>query len=308
MTGQLAGAGYGSPQYWVDACAASRCAFRRRARRRVGWAPNCSWKWVPGAALTAAVDQSLSAERAISVPTMAKDRPEIGFAAERGRASCSPPASTRTGRRLFAGLNARRVELPTYGFARQRFWLGAGAARLRRHGHPNARLGAPAARAGARRPAPGSWWSWCASMRRRCWGIRAVDAIDADRAFGDLGFDSMTGVELRNRLTSRHRPGFVAHADLRLPDAGGAGRPPSPAAICMTRRANRTRKRFGRRCERFRCASFEEPDCWKNFYCSPACRKHPSPIQMSVTTIIDSLSPDALIAMALSSADEDDAE
>ena len=100
---------------------------------------------------------------------------------------------------IFAGVQVSRVDLPTYGFARQRFWLdGADPATV---GPVDNEVGL---------------WDRLAGLdpderhRDLVELVRAHAAvvlghfgghdIDAERAFQDLGFGSMTGVELCNRL------------------------------------------------------------------------------------------------------------
>ena len=46
-------------------------------------------------------------------------------------ASCSLPACAVDWPAVFAGSGGRRVELPTYAFQRQRFWVTPGAAGAR---------------------------------------------------------------------------------------------------------------------------------------------------------------------------------
>jgi hypothetical protein len=100
---------------------------------------------------------------------------------------------------IFAGVQANRVELPTYGFVRQRFWLSGGGPATADHVDTEVGL-----------------WDRLAGLdpderhRDLLELVRAHAAvvlghaggrdIDAERAFQDLGFGSMTGVELRNRL------------------------------------------------------------------------------------------------------------
>ena len=119
-----------------------------------------------------------------------------------------------------------------------------------------------AGRAGAR-PAEDSPAGSCAaalpaaSGTRRCWTWSATEvAAVLGHAVGrrgrprarvqGLGFDSLTAVELRNRLDRRHGAAAARHAGLRLPDPGRARRPPAG-------RARRRRHGVGRAGAPHRC-------------------------------------------------------
>ncbi|MCA2241551.1 acyltransferase domain-containing protein [Mycobacterium sp. WUMAC-067] len=206
LTGLLADAEYGSAQYWTEHVRQPVRFFEGvRAAEAAGAATFVELG--PGAALTAAVDQSLSAERAAALATMPKDRPETeSILGAAGQMFTRGIGVDWAG--VFAGLNARRVELPTYGFARERFWLGAGPG-------PAGEAGATPAGAVTRSPDLAQQLHALPRDEQQrvlvelvCEHAAAVlghsggHAIDHDRAFGDLGFDSLIGVELRNRLTT----------------------------------------------------------------------------------------------------------
>ena len=76
LTGQLAGPGYGSAAYWVEHVR-QPVRFVDGVQLAESLGAGVFVEVGPGAALTAAVEQSLTTEQAISVVTMAKDRPEI---------------------------------------------------------------------------------------------------------------------------------------------------------------------------------------------------------------------------------------
>ena len=138
LTGQLAGPGYGSAEYWVEHVRQPvRFADGVRAAESAG--ADVFVEVGPGGGLSAAVVQSLASEPAASVVTLAKDRPEaesllnaLGQLFSTG-ADVNWPAALGDG---------RRVDLPTYGFVRQRFWLTAGSSAdvrgvgLTQAGHP----------------------------------------------------------------------------------------------------------------------------------------------------------------------------
>ncbi|OBA73672.1 polyketide synthase [Mycobacterium sp. 1554424.7] len=195
VSGDFAGPGYGSAQYWVE-------HVRRPVRFADGVrAAESSGAGVfveigPGGGLSAAAEQSLTTEHPVATVTLAKDRPE------------AESLLTATGRLFTVGLPVnwgavltpgQRVELPTYGFVRQRFWLGTGT------DAPKPPATRPAELAEQlERLAPHDRHRRLVELVRlhaaAVLGHSDGDAVNAERAFQDLGFDSLTGVELRNRL------------------------------------------------------------------------------------------------------------
>jgi acyl transferase domain-containing protein/NADPH:quinone reductase-like Zn-dependent oxidoreductase/NADP-dependent 3-hydroxy acid dehydrogenase YdfG/acyl carrier protein len=129
LTGQLAGPGYGSAAYWVEHVRRP-VRFVDGVRLAESLGAGVFVEVGPGAALTASVAHSLTAERPMPVTTvttvtsMAKDRPEIDSVLL-AAATLFVTGSGIDWAAAFTGLGAQRVALPTYAFQRRRFWLPA---------------------------------------------------------------------------------------------------------------------------------------------------------------------------------------
>ncbi|MEV0598848.1 type I polyketide synthase [Streptomyces sp. NPDC050315] len=76
----------------------------------------------PDAVLTAMAQQTVESDSAALVPALRKDRPEPA-ALLTAVASLYVRGTTVDWDALYAGYGARRVELPTYAFQRQRYWM-----------------------------------------------------------------------------------------------------------------------------------------------------------------------------------------
>jgi acyl transferase domain-containing protein len=195
VSGRMAGPGYGTPEYWVEHVRHSvRFADGVRAAEAAGG--EIFVELGPAAGLAAGVEQSLS-DRHRGRAVVAMTGPECeSVLAALGQlftvgVAVDWPAT-------FRGIDVRRVALPTYAFQRRRFWVGAATDPARRPS-PNAdadlRALSPAERLRHLRDVV------CATAAAVL-GHPTGDAIDTLSTFGDLGFDSMAGVELRNRLTA----------------------------------------------------------------------------------------------------------
>lgn len=184
VTGEPAGAGYGSAQYWVD-----------HVRKPVRFADGITAAAGLGGGVFVEVGPAagLTADRHVSVLTMTDGRAEADAVLTAAGTMFTRGVDVDW-RATFDGLAPRRVELPTYGFARRRFWVGTGD-------------DTPVAT-----PPPESLRDLDPGEQRRrlaelvCHHAAVVlghpngGDIEAERAFQDLGFTSMSGVELRNRL------------------------------------------------------------------------------------------------------------
>lgn len=199
VSGQLSGPGYGSGSYWVEHVRRP-VRFADGVRTAESLGAGVFVEVGPGGALSAAVEQSLAAQRPAPAVTMAKARPEVeSLLTAAGELFATGVAVNWDA--VLGGLNGRQIPLPTYGFVRQRFWVGDAREPVR--------------------PIESQPADWAERMRALAPGerhhrllqlVRAHAAIvlghsgshdvDAERAFQDLGFDSLAGVELRNRLAS----------------------------------------------------------------------------------------------------------
>ncbi|CPR07641.1 polyketide synthase [Mycobacterium bohemicum DSM 44277] len=197
ISGQVADDGYGSAKYWVEhVLAPVRFADGVRTAEALGAA-----RFVevgPGGGLSAAVEQSLTTQGPVSVVTLPKERPEpLSLLTAAGRLFVDGVGVDWRG--VLGG--GRRVSLPTYSFERQRFWVGA---------RPEPEMGRAAT--GPTELAERLQRLEPDERRRELVGLVSAHAaavlghadrgaVDPERAFEDLGFDSLTGVELRDRLS-----------------------------------------------------------------------------------------------------------
>ncbi|MGO9925585.1 MAG: type I polyketide synthase [Mycobacterium sp.] len=295
VTGQLAGPGYGSPQYWVEHVRRP-VRFARGVQTVESLGARVFVEVGPGGGLTAAVEQSLTTpttEDAAAVVALAEDRAEVdAVLTALGRLFTEGVLVDWA--RALGGLGARRVELPTYGFARHRFWL-----EMTRHALAERLQGL------ARKEQHSQLVELVCSHAANVLGRSSSADIDAERAFQDLGFDALTGVELRNRLKT--------DIGLALPRTLIFDYP-TPAALA---------DHLARKLLRGYHDESDDEKIWSALRTIPleelrrtglldkllllAGVQEKSDIEPTVSDdIIDALSPDALIAMALNEADDNE--
>jgi hypothetical protein len=206
---------------------------------------------------------------------------------------------------VFNGVAARRVELPTYAFQRRRYWLGgAGDAPVERP-MPNVveRLrGLP----------PTERHRQLVELVRTHAAVvlghpSPVD-IDAGRAFQDLGFDSMAGVELRNRLRAVMGPAGLVLPRTLIFDY------PTPTALAHylgqqlsgSRHDELAEEKIRSLLMRIPIQELQRTGLLDKLLLLAGASEKPLLEGAVSDDVIDSLSPQALIAMALRPADDDD--
>lgn len=212
VTGQLVADDFASADYWArhiravvrfgDSVRSAHCAGASRFIE-VG----------PGGGLTSLIEASLADAQIVSVPTLRKDRPEpvsVMTAAAQGFVS----GMGLDWASVFSGYRPKRVELPTYAFQHQKFWLAPAPS----VSDPTAAGQIGASDGGAELLASSGF---AARLAGRSVGEQLAAAIevvcehaaavlgrdgaaglDAGQAFADSGFNSLSAVELRNRLTA----------------------------------------------------------------------------------------------------------
>lgn len=212
VTGQLVADDFASADYWArhiravvrfgDSVRSAHCAGASRFIE-VG----------PGGGLTSLIEASLADAQIVSVPTLRKDRPEpvsVMTAAAQGFVS----GMGLDWASVFSGYRPMRVELPTYAFQHQKFWLAPAPS----VSDPTAAGQIGASDGGAELLASSGFAArlagrsadeqLAAAIEVVCEHAAAVlgrdgaAGLDAGQAFADSGFNSLSAVELRNRLTA----------------------------------------------------------------------------------------------------------
>lgn len=212
VTGQLVADDFASADYWArhiravvrfgDSVRSAHCAGASRFIE-VG----------PGGGLTSLIEASLADAQIVSVPPLRKDRPEpvsVMTAAAQGFVS----GMGLDWASVFSGYRPKRVELPTYAFQHQKFWLAPAPS----VSDPTAAGQIGASDGGAELLASSGFAArlagrsadeqLAAAIEVVCEHAAAVlgrdgaAGLDAGQAFADSGFNSLSAVELRNRLTA----------------------------------------------------------------------------------------------------------
>ncbi|MDG4859411.1 SDR family NAD(P)-dependent oxidoreductase [Streptomyces sp. T-3] len=169
----------------------------------------------PDAVLTAMAQQSLQGAEFETMASLRRNREEEP-AAVTALAHFHAAGGTVDWHRFFAGRGARIVDLPTYAFRRSHYWLNTpaapgGSAPETASTPASSPVEAPERPANPLRerlaalPADGRERAVLDLVRADAaivLGHASAASIEPDRAFRDLGLDSLGGVELRDRLSA----------------------------------------------------------------------------------------------------------
>jgi acyl transferase domain-containing protein len=225
VTGQLVSGQLREPGYWVRH-AREPVRFLAGMHSLAELGVTTFIEVGPDGALSVMARGCLPPDRAdlAFVPLLRADRPDVQ-ALVSALARAHAHGVNVDWRAFFAGSDARRVDLPTYAFQRQRYWVdaaavpGGPAGPSQSAGNGTEASARPEPGGGEvtgqplRSPAAGQLAGLPAAEQERLLlelvrgetalvlGHPAVDAVDARRTFKDLGFNSLSAVELRDRLT-----------------------------------------------------------------------------------------------------------
>ena len=205
LTGEVNGATAADPGYWVRHVR-DTVRFADGVRSLQAYGVDLLVELGPVSTLAAMARDTLGAgATADVVPVLRRDRDEeTAFAVAMGRLhALGVPVDWRS---FYAGTPARRVALPTYAFRSARYWptpppeglTAAAAPDPAGHDEPGTPLGTIA------EMAPEDREQYLVDLVRRrtaaVLGHAGTDTVGARSVFKELGFDSLAGVELCDRL------------------------------------------------------------------------------------------------------------
>ncbi|HWO24078.1 MAG TPA: amino acid adenylation domain-containing protein, partial [Kofleriaceae bacterium] len=231
LTGQVASdAELATPGYWVDQLRhAVRFADGIRTLQDAG--VHTFLELGPHGVLSALADMTLAdtaRERAGCIAVLRKDRPEdetltaaVGALHARGHRVDWSAFFQSCGDRMGPALGPRRVDLPMYAFQRQRFWrqapkgrrVDAAAAGLLPADPPSLDTAVALLTPD---PARSLLDRVCAEVATVL-GIADPSAVSPERPIQELGVDSLTALEIRNRLAIATKLRFTATLLLDYP-------------------------------------------------------------------------------------------